>query len=122
MRPAAHLARQRRTLHQQLREIRAGSRRRLQLERATQRHACGGPLSARARACLLDCRERRPRELERLGPGPQEPDPQRTLERGYVLAASPQGEAVTTAERAARLQELSLRFSDGILPVRPGER
>ncbi len=117
--PSAHLARQRRTLHQQLREIRAGSRRRLQLERATS-VTRAVVLSRKSAACLLDCRERRPRELERLGLALRSHDPQRTLERGYVLAASPQGEAVTTAERAARLQELSLRFSDGILPVRPG--
>jgi len=115
--PAAHLERQRRSLHQQLREIRAGSRRRLEDERATN-STRALVLSRKASACLLDCRERRPRELERLGLALAGHDPQRTLERGYVLASTPGGEPVSTAERAARLGELSLRFADGALRAR----
>ena len=66
--PAAHLERQRSRLHQQLREIRAGSRRRLVRAAAHDRRRAV-VLGARSTRRLLDCRERRPRELERLAAG-----------------------------------------------------
>ena len=66
--PSAHLERQRTRLHQQLREIRAGSRRRAESERLlTERRAV--MLQRKATSSLLDCRERRPRELRAPGPG-----------------------------------------------------
>jgi exodeoxyribonuclease VII large subunit len=112
--PAAHLERERVSLHQQLREIRAGSRRRMDSERTiTGTRAL--VLSRKAASTIVECRERRPRELERLGLALAGHDPQRTLERGYVLATSPQGEPVTSAEQARRLERLSLRFADGNL-------
>jgi exodeoxyribonuclease VII large subunit len=119
--PAAHLDRERTRLHQALREIRAGSRRRAEDERAvTRRRAL--VIARKADAALLDCRQRRPRELERLALGLAAHDPQRTLERGYALVESPAGEPMTTASRAREAQELRVRFADGSLSARVRER
>jgi exodeoxyribonuclease VII large subunit len=119
--PAAHLERQRARLHQRLREIRAGSRRRADSERRlTERRAM--VLERKLASSLLDCRERRPRELERLALALAGHDPQRTLERGYLLASTAGGEPVLTAARAREERELSLRFADGSLPSRIIER
>ena len=115
--PAEHLARQRTRLHQQTREIRAGARRRLEGERRLgERRAI--VLARKTDSSLRDCRERRPRELERLRLALISHDPQRTLERGYLLATSAQGEPLTTAAEAARAQELQLRFADGTLKAK----
>ncbi len=115
--PAEHLERQRGRLHQQLREIRAGSRRRLEAERRLgERRAL--VLARKSASSLRDCRERRPRELERLRMALIGHDPQRTLERGYVLATSAQGEPLTSADSAASARELRLRFADGTLDAR----
>jgi exodeoxyribonuclease VII large subunit len=115
--PAAHLERQRTRLHQQLREIRAGSRRRVESERGlTERRAV--VLARKSTSSVLDCRERRPRELAQLALVLAGHDPQRTLERGYVLAQSASGEPIVTAAGAREATELRLRFADGSLPAR----
>ncbi len=102
--PSAHLERQRTRLHQQLREIRAGARRRIESERRL--GARRAVVLARKRdSAVVDCRERRPRELERLALALASHDPQRTLERGYVLAQTPSGEPVLTAADARAAQE-----------------
>jgi exodeoxyribonuclease VII large subunit len=119
--PAAHLDRQHRRLHQQLREIRAASRRRLADERGlAERRAL--VLTRKAESTLLDCRDRRPRELEQLRRVLDGHDPQRTLERGYALVTDPAGEPVASAGTAARERRLDLRFADGELPVEVRER
>jgi exodeoxyribonuclease VII large subunit len=115
--PAAHLDRQRVRLHQQLREIRAGSRRRLEREaELTRRRAV--VLERKTGSALLDCRQRMPRDLSRLALALAGHDPQRTLERGYALVQSPAGDALSTAAAARAAGELSLRFADGSLPAR----
>jgi exodeoxyribonuclease VII large subunit len=119
--PAAHLERQRTRLHQQLREIRAGSRRRLQSERhLTERRAV--MLARKLSSAQLDCRERRPRELAQLALALAGHDPQRTLERGYALVRSTEGRPLATAAAARAAGELELRFADGTLPARTRER
>jgi exodeoxyribonuclease VII large subunit len=119
--PAAHLDRQRAHLHQRLREIRAGSRRRLDSERRlTERRAV--VIERKTASFLLDCRERRPRELAQLALALAGHDPQRTLERGYVLARSTAGEPIVTAAGAQDARELQLRFADGSVPARVSER
>jgi exodeoxyribonuclease VII large subunit len=119
--PAAHLDRQRTRLHQQLREIRAGSRRRAESERhLTERRAV--VLERKASSFALDCRERRPRELAQLALALAGHDPQRTLERGYVLAQSPSGAPILDTAAARETGELRLRFADGMLPARIVER
>jgi exodeoxyribonuclease VII large subunit len=70
-------------------------------------------LARKAASSLVDCRERRPRELERLALALAGHDPQRTLERGYVLATAPDGEPISSAARALPGEELRLRFADG---------
>jgi exodeoxyribonuclease VII large subunit len=115
--PAEHLARQRTRLHQQLREIRAGARRRAQAERElTERRAL--VLQRKGDSSLLDCRRRKPRELERLALALAAHDPQRTLERGYALVQTPGGEPITTAASARASREVRLRFADDVIPAK----
>jgi exodeoxyribonuclease VII large subunit len=118
--PAAHLERERTRLHQQLREIRAGSRRRVLAERALgQRRAL--VLQRKTEAALLDARRRRPLELQRLALALAAHEPQRTLERGYALVESPAGEPLTSVASARDAGNLRLRFADGTLPARVDE-
>ncbi|MHB8240837.1 MAG: exodeoxyribonuclease VII large subunit [Solirubrobacteraceae bacterium] len=119
--PAAHLERQQTRLHQQLREIRAGSRRRIESElKLTERRAI--VLARKVDSSLLDCRERRPRELERLALALGGHDPQRTLERGYALVQTPDGDALATARDAARAKSLRLRFADATIAAEVQEQ
>jgi exodeoxyribonuclease VII large subunit len=46
-------------------------------------------------------------------------DPERTLERGYALAETVDGEPLTSAEAARAADEISLRFADGRVRARP---
>ncbi len=115
--PAEQLRRQRVRLHQQLRETRAGARRRAQDERTvTARRAL--VLERKAGATARDCRERRPRELERLRLALTGHDPQRTLERGYALVQNRAGEPIATAEQAQREGRLQVRFADDTVAAR----
>jgi exodeoxyribonuclease VII large subunit len=115
--PAAHLDRQRARLHQQLREIRAGTRRRVQSERRlTGRRAL--VLRRKTDSALLDCRQRAPRELQQLVLALAAHDPQRTLERGYALVQSPSGEPLATATQARAAADVRLRFADDTVSAR----
>jgi exodeoxyribonuclease VII large subunit len=114
--PAAHVERQRMRLHQRLREIRAGSRRRAQSEgELTARRAI--VLERKSSSTVRDCRKRRPQELQRLALALAGHDPQRTLERGYALVQTGAGEPIGTVEAATRAHEFSLRFADGTIPA-----
>jgi exodeoxyribonuclease VII large subunit len=119
--PAAHLERQRSRLHQQLREIRAGSRRRL-AEEGRLNGTRAIVISRKADSTLHECRERRPRELERLAMALAGHDPQRTLERGYVLASATDGSPLANVAAARQAGELSLRFADGEVGAKVSER
>jgi len=115
--PSAHLDRQRARLHQELREIRAAHRRRGASERRlTAQRAL--VLRRKADSAVLDCRRRRPRDLEQLALALSAHDPQRTLERGYVLVESPQGEPLLSAARARQADEVRLRFAKDTVPAR----
>jgi len=119
--PASRLDGQRGLLHQRLRELRAGSRRRLSSELAlAQRRAL--VLERKASSTLLECRTRRPRELEQLALALAGHDPQRTLERGYALVQSRDGRPLGSAAEARTAGELRLRFADGSLDARASER
>jgi exodeoxyribonuclease VII large subunit len=115
--PATHLDRQRTRLHQQLREVRAAWRRRMESERTvTGQRAL--VLRRKADSSLIDCRRRRPRELERLALALAGHDPQRTLERGYALVHSSDGEPLLTASRVREADEVRLRFADDTIPAK----
>jgi exodeoxyribonuclease VII large subunit len=119
--PSAHIERQRALLHQRLREVRAGSRRRVQAEReVTRRRAI--VLERKADSTVRDCRStRRPQELQRLALALAGHDPQRTLERGYTLVESAGGEPLATAAAAARAGDVRLRFVDATVAAKLGE-
>ncbi len=115
--PAEQLRRQRTRLHQHLRETRAGARRRVQEERGVSaRRAL--VLERKTKAVARDCRERGPRELERLRLALTGHDPQRTLERGYALVQSCEGEPLATAEQAQRAGRMRVRFADDTVAAR----
>jgi exodeoxyribonuclease VII large subunit len=119
--PAAQVARQRADLHQQMREMRAAGRRRVAGEHAhTARRAL--VLERKSAAATLDCRSRRPRELERLALALAAHDPQRTLERGYALVESPTGEPVANAAAARSQTAVRLRVADGSVAAEIEER
>jgi exodeoxyribonuclease VII large subunit len=110
--PAEHVARHRAQLHQQVREMRAASRRRATGERErTQRRAL--VLERKAAATVADCRGRRRRELDQLALALAAHDPQRTLERGYVLVQAPTGEPIASTQQARAQHDVRLRFADG---------
>ena len=115
--PAAHLERQRSRLHQQLREMRAGARRRAVEELGlTTRRAL--VLARKAEASRKDCRQRRAQEIERLALALAGHDPQRTLERGYVLVHDGDGRPVARAAQVRDGEQVDLRFADATLPAR----
>ena len=117
--PAAHLERQRSRLHQQLREMRAGARRRAAEELGlTTRRAL--VLARKAEASAKDCRQRRARELERLALALAGHDPQRTLERGYVLVHGRDEQPLARAAQVRAGAQVDLRFADATLPARIG--
>ena len=115
--PAEQLRGQRARLHQQLREARAGARRRVLDERSVSaRRAL--VLERKARATERECRERRPRELERLRLALTGHDPQRTLERGYALVQSASGEPLASAKAARAEGDVRVRFADDTVAAR----
>jgi len=115
--PAGHIARQRRALHQALRELRASSRRIAGDER-TRTHRRGLVLERARERALADCRTRRPAELERLRLALAAHDPQRTLARGYAMVEDVSGAPVTTAAAALAAERVRLRFADDSVAAR----
>jgi exodeoxyribonuclease VII large subunit len=136
--PADHVARHRTRLHQQLRELRASTRRGVAGQRRAlsaqalaldRRAAAGGAALARggarvatdaealARASTAAPAARR-RELERLALALAAHDPARTLERGYALVEDGEGAPLTSAAAAQERAALVLRLHDGRVPVR----
>jgi exodeoxyribonuclease VII large subunit len=133
--PGHHVTRHRTRLHQQLRELRAATRRAItDGERVTRTRASTlarkstaaviaterAELRARTAGATLDrtastALERRRRDLDRLLNTLTAHDPQRTLERGYALVEDDRGEPVTSAAVAREQATLTLRFHDGRL-------
>ncbi len=110
--PAQHIGRQRRQLHQLLREIRASARRGIEKRRdQAGTHALGlGRSAERARASDRSGRER---ELQRLALALAAHDPERTLARGYALVEDRAGEPVTSSGAARAARDIRVRFHDG---------
>ena len=132
--PARALQRERSGLNQKVREIRAASERgvaergafqrriaaivlgrarRRALERTVAARAEGRRRGAAIERSAERSLRRRREILSRAAVALRAHDPERTLERGYALAESPDGEPVTTATAAVAAGEVRLRFSDG---------
>jgi exodeoxyribonuclease VII large subunit len=115
--PSQHLGRQRRHLHQLLRELRATSRRAVEEGRSRASvHLLVLSRSA-TRAASAD-RDKRRRDLDRLTLALAAHDPDRTLARGYALVEDRAGEALSSAAAARDAADLGLRFHDGTLTAR----
>src|ERR1700729_3611991 len=110
--PSAHVARNRRTLHQLTRELRASARR-TALRGVELGRVHGLVLSRSSARALGPERIRRGRELERLALALAAHDPQRTLARGYALVADRDGAPLTSAAAARDAGHVALRFHDG---------
>ena len=107
--PGEHVARERARLRQNLREVRASGRRRIEGERARiARRAL--VLERKAAAAALDAQ--RATGLQALAMALAAHHPGRTLERGYALVTDRSGELVTSAAAARAAGALSLRFGD----------
>jgi exodeoxyribonuclease VII large subunit len=115
--PAAHLERQRRTLHQTLREVRAASRRVIGEAQTDTLRAARELDRARSRA-RSDCAVRRPGELERLRLALGAHDPARTLARGYAMVEDDAGGPITTAAAAKTASRVVIRFTDDAVAAR----
>jgi exodeoxyribonuclease VII large subunit len=137
--PARALQRQRTLLNQKTREIRAASERGI-AERAASQRRIAGLVLERARRRALGQVERASEEGRRNGAALDTAagralaqrrealrnaavalrahDPERTLERGYALAETPDGEPLTNAAAATAAGRFSLRFRDGRIDAR----
>jgi exodeoxyribonuclease VII large subunit len=115
--PAHHVARNRRQLHQLLRELRASARRVLDGDRSQTGTQLRVLARSQVRAQTSDTVKRR-RELERLALALAAHDPSRTLARGYALVEARDGEPLGSAAAAREAGAVSLRFHDGTLPAR----
>ncbi len=121
--PGRALRRERAALNQKIREIRAAAERGVVERIAYQRRLAVVVLErARRRAVGPDMQRRRD-SLHRAAVALRAHEPQRTLERGYALAETLDGEPVTSAEEARAADRISLRFADGRIRARaePGD-
>jgi exodeoxyribonuclease VII large subunit len=110
--PGHHVARERRRLHQLLRELRASARRGVGKggERAT---AHARSLARATDRAHTSERAGRARDLQRLALALAAHDPDRTLARGYALVEDRAGEPLGSAQAAHDAHDLKLRFHDG---------
>jgi exodeoxyribonuclease VII large subunit len=110
--PAEQVQRNRRRLHQLLRELRAGGRRSVERNQTL----CGRQLLVLERGAVRAQgadRDRRRRDLERLSLALAAHDPARTMARGYALVQDRTGSPLGSAAAARAAGELELRFHDG---------
>jgi exodeoxyribonuclease VII large subunit len=120
--PARALRRERLALNQKTREVRAASERGIAGRLGYQRRLAAVVLErARRRAAGPDM-ERRREALRRAEVALRAHEPERTLERGYALVESGEGEPVASAAAAAAAGRVRLRFADGSVGARIEER
>jgi exodeoxyribonuclease VII large subunit len=116
--PARALRRERLSLNQRTREIRAAAERGIAERLGFQRRLASVVLErARRRAAGADM-ERRHAALRRAEVALRAHQPERTLERGYALVEDRDGEPVTGAAAAVAAERVRLRFSDGNVEAR----
>jgi exodeoxyribonuclease VII large subunit len=137
--PARALQRERSGFNQKIREIRASSERGLAERAGFQRRIAGVVLRRTRRrgiertaaAVAVEARrgaaiersaarslQRRREALRRAAVTLRAHDPERTLERGYALAETNTGDAVTSAAAANAAGDVRLRFADGRVKAR----
>jgi exodeoxyribonuclease VII large subunit len=110
--PGEHVARERRALHQTLRELRASATRRIGEERAaTARRA--EALRRRAGAAAGPDAAGRRAALESLALALAAHDPERVVERGYAVVDDRAGGVITSAAAARETGALRVFFADG---------
>jgi exodeoxyribonuclease VII large subunit len=112
--PGEHVARERRALHQKLREVRASATRRVRGERAA---AAARALALARRAAAAGGPELAARRtaLDGFGLALAAHDPERVVERGYAVVDDRQGNVLTTAEAARQARGVRLFFADAAL-------
>ncbi|MFL5844812.1 MAG: exodeoxyribonuclease VII large subunit [Solirubrobacteraceae bacterium] len=118
--PAAVVARHRRDLHQNLREIRASARGNI----ATGRDLASVQalvLSRKAAAGAGPENTARRSRLEGLAAALAAHDPERVIERGYAIVDDGEGNVITSREAARSAGEVRLFFGDGDVRARIGE-
>jgi exodeoxyribonuclease VII large subunit len=115
--PAEHVARNRRRLHQLVRELRASARHATERSTATTSRQLLVLERSATRGSGPD-RTRRARDLERLALALAAHDPQRTMARGYALVQDRGGMPLGSAAATREAGELELRFHDGSVPAR----
>jgi exodeoxyribonuclease VII large subunit len=109
--PGTHIARQRRELHQDARELRAAGQRRVLLER--ERSATVAEvLRRKAAAGAGPEKVARLRSLEGLTIALSAHDPRGVLERGYAMVDDGEGNLITTATQARAAENVRLQFAD----------
>ncbi len=116
--PARALRRERLALNQRTREIRASSERGAEERLRHQQRVALILRRAAGRAAGPDAQRSR-EALRRAAVALRAHEPERTLERGYALAETADGEPLTSAESARAEDRINLRFSDGRVQVRP---
>jgi exodeoxyribonuclease VII large subunit len=115
--PGEHVARERRALHQTLREARASATRRVRDERA----ATGARASALARRAIAAAGPElaaRRTALDGFTLALGAHDPERVVERGYAVVDDRHGNVLTSAEAARAARDIRLRFSDATVDAR----
>ncbi len=114
--PGEHVARQRRALHQTLREMRASAGRRVGDERAGTRRRAEA-LRRRAGAAARPDAAGRRTAVESLALALAAHDPERVVERGYAVVDDGAGNVVTSAEAARAAGAVRLFFADAAVPA-----
>jgi exodeoxyribonuclease VII large subunit len=115
--PGEHVARERRALHQSLRELRASATRRVGEERMVTAMRAEVLRRRVAAAAGPDAAARRT-ALHGLALALEAHDPTRVLERGYAVVEDRAGALVTSAAAARERREVRLRFADAAVDAR----
>lgn len=116
--PGRALRRERASLNQKTREMRAASERGIADRRGFQQRLAAVVLERARRRAAGPEMERRHEALRQVAVALRAHEPERTLERGYALVEDTAGEPVTRAADAVAAERVKLRFSDGRVPVR----
>jgi exodeoxyribonuclease VII large subunit len=120
--PARALRRERLSLNQRTREIRAASERGIAERLGFQRRLVTVVLERTRRRAVGPEMERRREALHRAAVALRAHEPERTLERGYALVEGDSGDPVTTTADAVAAGRVKLRFADGRVGAKIEER